>query len=105
MLRRNKMVDEPASRPYWMPMQTFCAAQEAPPPPLSFALPSGTLRAQRSGNGKALTLCVHGLSANSCSFGQLGEMLGSGDRAVVAIDLRGQPGASGLRADEARPAL
>jgi pimeloyl-ACP methyl ester carboxylesterase len=71
-------------------MQTFCAAQEAPPPPLSFALPSGTLRAQRSGNGKALTLCVHGLSANSCSFGQLGEMLGSGDRAVVAIDLRGR---------------
>jgi pimeloyl-ACP methyl ester carboxylesterase len=71
-------------------MQTFCTAQELATPPLSFALPSGTLRAQRSGDGSALTLCVHGLSANSCSFGRLGETLGSRERTVIAIDLRGR---------------
>ncbi len=57
---------------------------------MSFGLPSGTLRAQRFGVGSALTLCVHGLSANSCSFGRLGETLGSSERTVVALDLRGR---------------
>jgi pimeloyl-ACP methyl ester carboxylesterase len=71
-------------------MQTFFTAQEPATPPLSFALPSGTLRAQRSGDGSALTLCVHGLSANSCSFGRLGETLGSRERTVIAVDLRGR---------------
>jgi len=71
-------------------MQTFCTAPSTTSPPLSFALPSGTLRAQRSGDGDALTLCVHGLSANSCSFGRLGEALGSPERTVIAADLRGR---------------
>jgi len=71
-------------------MQTFCTAPSTTSPPLSFALPSGTLRAQRSGDGDALTLCVHGLSANSCSFGRLGETLGSHERTVIALDLRGR---------------
>jgi pimeloyl-ACP methyl ester carboxylesterase len=72
-------------------MQTLCIAQSTDPPsPVSFALPSGTVKAQRFGRGGALTLCVHGLSANSCSFGRLGEVLGSGDRTVIAPDLRGR---------------
>jgi len=71
-------------------MQTCCTAQYAAPPLLSFTLPSGTLRAQRFGEGKALTLCAHGLSANSCSFVRLGETLGSEERTVVALDLRGR---------------
>ncbi|HEX3344325.1 MAG TPA: alpha/beta fold hydrolase [Polyangiaceae bacterium] len=57
---------------------------------MSFALPSGTLRAQRFGDGAALTLCGHGLSANCHSFGFLGETLGSRDRTVIAPDLRGR---------------
>ena len=71
-------------------MQTFCTAQDKAPKALSFAVPSGTLRAQRFGDAKALTICVHGLSANSCSFGRLGETLESKDRSVVALDLRGR---------------
>jgi pimeloyl-ACP methyl ester carboxylesterase len=71
-------------------MQTFCTAQQTSHAPLSFALPSGTLRAQRFGQGRSLTLCVHGLSANSCSFGRLGETLGSRERTVIAVDLRGR---------------
>ena len=90
MLRRNNDVDDPLIAPYLMPMQTLCAAQEPTPPPLSFALPSGTVRAQRFGDGKAVTLCVHGLSANSCSFGRLGETLGAAGRTVIAVDLRGR---------------
>jgi pimeloyl-ACP methyl ester carboxylesterase len=71
-------------------MQTLCNAPYATSSPLSFALPSGTLRAQRFGDGSAITLCVHGLSANSCSFGWLGETLGSRERTVIAVDLRGR---------------
>ena len=71
-------------------MQTFCTAQDKAPKALSFAVPSGTLRAQRFGDAKALTICVHGLSANSCSFGRLGETQESKDRSVVALDLRGR---------------
>lgn len=71
-------------------MQALCTAQERAPSPVSFKLPSGTLRAQRFGEGGALTLCVHGLSANSCSFGRLGETLGSSERTVLAPDLRGR---------------
>ena len=58
---------------------------------LSLRLPSGTLRANRfGGESKALTLCVHGLSANSRSFDPLGEALGNARRTVVALDLRGR---------------
>jgi pimeloyl-ACP methyl ester carboxylesterase len=71
-------------------MQTWCSAQPTTSPALSFALPSGTLRGERYGDGAALTLCVHGLSANSRSFSRIGEGLGSSDRKVVAIDLRGR---------------
>ena len=90
MLRRNNHIDEHLAAPYLMAMQTLCAAQESTPPPLSFALPSGTVRAQRFGDGNAVTLCVHGLSANSHSFGRLGETLGSAERTLVAVDLRGR---------------
>jgi len=75
-------------------MQTFCTAQQTAHGSLSFALPSGTLRVARFGGGNgersALTLCVHGLSANSCSFGRLGETLGSPERTAIAVDLRGR---------------
>jgi pimeloyl-ACP methyl ester carboxylesterase len=73
-------------------MQMFCAATPGLPETLSFALPSGTIRAQRFGDAgaKAVTICVHGLSANSCSFGRLGETLGSRGHGVFAIDLRGR---------------
>jgi pimeloyl-ACP methyl ester carboxylesterase len=75
-----------------MRMQAFCDATSAAPETLSFALPSGTVRAQRFGYGAdaPVTICVHGLSANSCSFGRLGEVLGSRGHGVVAMDLRGR---------------
>ncbi len=71
-------------------MQTYCIAQSPARSDVTFALPSATLRGRRFGDGRALTLCVHGLSANSCSFDRLGETLGSAERSVVAIDLRGR---------------
>jgi pimeloyl-ACP methyl ester carboxylesterase len=67
-------------------------------------LPSGRVRARRWGSDDApLLLCVHGLSANLCGFTYVAERLASGDRQVVAIDLRGRgrseitpPGTYGL---------
>ncbi len=54
-------------------------------------LPSGRLRAHRFGpDGGRLTLCVHGLSANSRSYDFLGPELAAQGRSVVAIDLRGR---------------
>jgi pimeloyl-ACP methyl ester carboxylesterase len=90
MLRRNNMIDNCRPAPYLMAMQPLCTAPSTDPAPVSFALPSGTVHVQRFGQGEALTICVHGLSANSCSFGRLGEVLGSGGRTVIAPDLRGR---------------
>jgi pimeloyl-ACP methyl ester carboxylesterase len=67
-------------------------------------LPSGRIRARRCGaDGAPLLLCVHGLSANLCSFTDLAQRLAGNDRQVVAIDLRGRgrsevtpPGTYGL---------
>jgi len=67
-------------------------------------LPSGRIRARRWGaDGAPLLLCVHGLSANLCSFTDLAQRLAGNDRQVVAIDLRGRgrsevtpPGTYGL---------
>lgn len=54
-------------------------------------LPSGRVRAHRFGpDGGKLTLCVHGLSANSRSYDFLGPELAAQGRSVVAIDLRGR---------------
>ena len=54
-------------------------------------LNSGRLRAHRYGPaGGKLTLCVHGLSANSRSYDFLGPELAAHGRSVVAIDLRGR---------------
>jgi pimeloyl-ACP methyl ester carboxylesterase len=54
------------------------------------ALPSGRIRARRWGPEDApLLLCVHGLSANLTAYNYLGDALASGDRQVVAFDLRG----------------
>jgi pimeloyl-ACP methyl ester carboxylesterase len=62
-----------------------------PPVELTLELTSGRLRAHRFGpEGGRLTLCVHGLSANSRSFDFLGEELASEGRTLVAIDLRGR---------------
>ena len=75
------------------------------PAPLTLQLSSGRFRAHSFGpeTGR-LTLCVHGLSANSRSFDFLGAELASDDRRVVAIDLRGRgfseitgPGTHGWR--------
>lgn len=61
------------------------------PVELTLDLPSGRFRAHSFGpEGGRLTLCVHGLSANSRSFDFLGQELASEDRRVVAIDLRGR---------------
>ncbi len=61
------------------------------PAPLTLDLSTGRFRAHSFGlEGGRLTLCVHGLSANSRSFDFLGEELASADRRVVAIDLRGR---------------
>lgn len=61
------------------------------PTALDLKLPSGTLRAHRSGAGPdRLVLCVHGLSANSRSFDFIARALVSPRRTVVAIDLRGR---------------
>jgi pimeloyl-ACP methyl ester carboxylesterase len=67
-------------------------------------LPSGRIRARRWGaDGAPLLLCVHGLSANLCSFTDLAQRLAGNDCQVVAIDLRGRgrsevtpPGTYGL---------
>ena len=62
-----------------------------PPVELTLDLPSGRLRAHRFGpESGRLTLCVHGLSANSRSFDFLGAELASAGRSLVAIDLRGR---------------
>ena len=72
-------------------MTSCCTATESAPLSLSLRLPSGTLRANRFGSESgALTLCAHGLSANSRSFDPLGEALGTARRSVVAVDLRGR---------------
>ena len=58
---------------------------------IELALTSGRLRAHRFGPaGGPLTLCVHGLSANSRSFDFLGPALAADGRSVVALDLRGR---------------
>ena len=83
-----------------------------PPVELTLELTSGRLRAHRFGpEGGRLTLCVHGLSANSRSFDFLGEELANEGRTLVAIDLRGRgfsaitgPGSYGWR-NHARDAL
>lgn len=64
--------------------------------PTELKLPSGVLRINRAGadlgsNPSArLTICVHGLSANSRSFDYIAESIASPENAVVAIDLRGR---------------
>ncbi len=71
----------------------------APPPSpferLELDLSSGYVRGHRYGEGRGegkrrLVLCVHGLSANSCSYDFLGAELAKDGREVVAIDLRGR---------------
>lgn len=63
----------------------------AAPGELTLELTSGRFRAHRFGpEGGRLTLCVHGLSANSRSFDFLGAELAGADRQLVAIDLRGR---------------
>jgi pimeloyl-ACP methyl ester carboxylesterase len=64
---------------------------QLPPDTLSLRVASGTLCAHRFGaaNGP-LTLCVHGLSANSRSFDFLAGALAASGRTVVALDLRGR---------------
>jgi pimeloyl-ACP methyl ester carboxylesterase len=70
------------------------------------SLPSGRIRARRWGaDGAPLLLCVHGLSANLTAYNYLGDALASGERQVVAFDLRGcgrsevtAPGTYGLDA-------
>jgi pimeloyl-ACP methyl ester carboxylesterase len=61
------------------------------PRAIELDLSSGRLRAHRFGpdDGK-LTLCVHGLSANSRSYDFLGPELAAHGRSVVAVDLRGR---------------
>lgn len=62
-----------------------------PPRAIDLELPSGRLRAHRHGpDGGRLTLCVHGLSANSRSFDLLGAELAAHGRSAVALDLRGR---------------
>jgi pimeloyl-ACP methyl ester carboxylesterase len=63
----------------------------SPPVELTLQLTSGRLRAHSFGpeTGR-LTLCVHGLSANSRSYDFLGGELAGPDRRLVAIDLRGR---------------
>ena len=64
---------------------------DLPPREMDLELPSGRLRAHRHGpEGGALTLCVHGLSANSRSFDYLGAALAGEGRTLVALDLRGR---------------
>ena len=61
------------------------------PATLDLKLPSGALRAHRFGaEADRLTLCIHGLSANSRSFDFIAESLASPTSTVVAIDLRGR---------------
>jgi pimeloyl-ACP methyl ester carboxylesterase len=61
------------------------------PTPFDLKLSSGTLRAHRFGaEADRLTLCIHGLSANSRSFDFIAERLASPTSTVVAIDLRGR---------------
>ena len=61
------------------------------PRAIELDLPSGRIRAHRFGpDGGKLTLCVHGLSANSRSYDFLGPELAAQGRSVVAIDLRGR---------------
>jgi len=61
------------------------------PTPLDLKLPSGALRAQRfGGEADRLTLCIHGLSANSRSFDFIAESLASPTSSIVALDLRGR---------------
>ena len=61
------------------------------PTALTLKLRSGSVRAHVFGReGASLTLCVHGLSANSRSFDYLGEALASDARRLVALDLRGR---------------
>jgi pimeloyl-ACP methyl ester carboxylesterase len=58
---------------------------------MELKLPSGVLRINRFGDpGGPLTICVHGLSANSRSFDYLAASLASPEKSVVAIDLRGR---------------
>jgi pimeloyl-ACP methyl ester carboxylesterase len=53
-------------------------------------LPSGRIRARRWGARDApLLLCVPGLAANLCAFTAIAAQLASGERQVVAMDLRG----------------
>jgi pimeloyl-ACP methyl ester carboxylesterase len=66
-------------------------AVRSPPEPLAVRIARGTLRAHAFGSPSGpLTLCVHGLSANSRSFDFLAEALGATGRRVVALDLRGR---------------
>ena len=61
------------------------------PVELTLELSSGRFRAHSFGPADGrLTLCVHGLSANSRSFDFLGAELAGEGRRVVAIDLRGR---------------
>jgi len=65
------------------------------PRAIDLDLKSGRLRAHCFGprfspGGGKLTICVHGLSANSRSYDFLGPELAEHGRSVVAVDLRGR---------------
>ena len=62
-----------------------------PPVERTLEISSGRFRAHSFGpeNGR-LTLCVHGLSANSRSYDFLGAELATETRRLVAVDLRGR---------------
>jgi pimeloyl-ACP methyl ester carboxylesterase len=54
-------------------------------------LPSGRVRAERTGPADApLVLCVHGLSASARGFDALVPAIAAGGRQVIAVDLRGR---------------
>jgi pimeloyl-ACP methyl ester carboxylesterase len=61
------------------------------PTPLELTLPSGRLRAHRTGDpGGPAVVCIPGLSSNSRAFDSLARRLARDGRTVVALDLRGR---------------
>jgi pimeloyl-ACP methyl ester carboxylesterase len=61
------------------------------PTPLDLTLPSGRLRAHRSGDpGGPTVIGIPGLSSNSRAFDALARRLAADGRCVVALDLRGR---------------
>jgi pimeloyl-ACP methyl ester carboxylesterase len=61
------------------------------PAPLELTLPSGRLRAHRTGDpGGPAVVCIPGISSNSRAFDALARRLADDGRTVVALDLRGR---------------